>query len=66
MRLFESVVVKQELPPVLRSAIGPDQFAYKEGCNTILALLTCHHHWLKWLDGTMDLVRVFFSFQLGF
>ena len=39
MRLFERVVVKQELSPVLKSAIGSDQFAYKEGCNTTLALL---------------------------
>ena len=30
MRLFERVVVKQELSPVLRSAIGTDQFAYKK------------------------------------
>ena len=63
MRLFERVVVKQELSPVLRSAIGPDQFAYKKECNTTLALLTCHHHWLKWLDGAIDFVRVF-SFDL--
>ena len=40
MRLFERVVVKQELSPVLKSATGPDQFACKEGCNTTLALLT--------------------------
>ena len=58
MRLFERVVVKQELSPVLKSAIGSDQFAYKEGCNTTLALLTWHHHWLKWLDRTTDFVRV--------
>ena len=57
MRLFERVSVKQELSPVLGSAIGPDQFAYKEGCNTTLALLTCRHHWL---NGAMDFVRVFF------
>ena len=30
MRLFERVVVKQELSPVLKSAIGPDQFATKK------------------------------------
>ena len=67
MRLFERVVVKQELSPVLKSAIGPDQFAYKEGCNTTLALLTCHHHWLKWLDRTTDFVRVFsFDFSKAF
>ena len=50
MRLFERVVVKQELSPVLKSAIGPDEFAYKEGCN---ALLICHHHWLKWQDNRL-------------
>ena len=58
---------KQELSPVLKSAIGPDQFAYKERCNTTLALLTCHHHWLKWLDRTTDFVRVFsFDFSKAF
>ena len=47
--------------------IGPDQFAYKKGCNTALALLTCHHHWLKWLDGAMDFVRIFsFDFIKAF
>ena len=67
IRLFERVVVKQELSPVLKSAFGPDQFAYKEGCNTALALLTCHHHWLKWLDRTTDFVRVFsFDFSKAF
>ena len=59
MRVFEKVVVKQELSPVLKSAIGPDQFAYKDGCNTTLALLTCQQHRLKWLDRTTDFVRVF-------
>ena len=51
----------------MRSAIGPDQFAYKEGCNSTLALLTCHHHWLKWLDGATDFVRVYpFDFSKAF
>ena len=67
MRLFEREVVKQELSPVLGSAIGPDQFAYKEGFKTTLAILICHHHWLKWLDGAMDFVRVFsFDFSKAF
>ena len=68
MRLFEEwMVVKQELSPVLKSAIGPDQFAYKEWCNTILAHLTCHHHWLKWFDRATDFVRVFsFDFSKAF
>ena len=61
------MVVKQDLTPVLRSAIGPDQFAYKKGCNTTLALLTCHHHWLKWLDRTTDFLRVSsFDFSKAF
>ena len=59
MRLFERVVVKQELSPVLKSAIGPDQFAYKEGCNTTLALLTCHHHWLKFVGQDNRLCKSF-------
>ena len=67
MLLFERVAVKQELSPVLGSAIGADKFSYKEGCNTTLALLTCHHHWLKWLAGAMDFVRVFsFDFSKAF
>lgn len=67
MRLLERVLVKQELSSALRSAIGPDRFAYKERCNTTLALLACHHHWLKGLDGSMDLVRVFpFDFSKAF
>ena len=44
MKLFERLVVKQELSPVLRSAIGSDQFACKKGCSTTLVFLTCHHH----------------------
>ena len=32
-----------------------------------MALLTCHHHWLKWLDRTTDFVRVFsFDFSKAF
>ena len=58
MRLFERIIIKQELSE-LKTAIGPDQFAYREGCNSTTALLTCHHHWLKWLDGATDFVRVF-------
>ena len=67
MRLLERVLVKQELSSALRSAIGPDRLAYKERYDTTLALLACHHHWLKGLDGAMDLVRVFpFDFSKAF
>lgn len=33
-RISERLVCKQELSRILKSAIGPDQFAYKEGHNT--------------------------------
>ena len=67
MGLLERLLVKQKLSPALRSAIGPDQFAYKEGCNTTLVLVTRHHHWLKRLNGAIDLLRVFsFDFSRAF
>ena len=34
MRIFERLFRKQELRLILKSAIGPDQFAYKKGHNT--------------------------------
>ena len=37
MKLFERVVVKKELSSVLKSAISPDQIAYKEGWLKCLA-----------------------------
>ena len=64
---WKTHLVKQKLSPALRSAIGPDQFAYKEVCNTTLVLLTRHHHWLKLLNGAIYLVRVFsYDFSKAF
>ena len=39
-RLFEKLVYKQKLSTTLKSSIGPDQFVYKEGHNTTMALMT--------------------------
>ena len=59
MRIFERVVCKQELSSALKAHIRADQSAYKEGHNTTMALIKCHHNWLKWLDKGTDFVRVF-------
>ena len=67
MRIFERLVCKQELSPVLKDKIGPDQFAYKNGCSTSMALIKCQHHWLDWLDKDADFVRVLsFDFSKAF
>ena len=44
-----------------------DQFAFKEGCNTTMALLRSQHYWLKALDGEADHVQVLsFDFSRAF
>ena len=61
MRIFERLVCKQELSPILKSAIGPHQFAYKRGHNTTMALIKCQ------LDGNADFFRAFsFDFSEAF
>ena len=67
MRLFERCVYKTELAPAIRHKIGPDQFAYKEGHNSTMALIKCQHTWLKWLDKEAKYVRVLsFDFSKAF
>ena len=58
MRLFERCVYKTELAPAIRHKTGPDQFAYKEGHNSTMALIKCQHTWLEWLDKEAKYVRV--------
>ena len=55
MRLFERLICNLESFPELKSAIGMDQFAHKEHCNTTMALIKCQHNWLGWLDGEEDI-----------
>ena len=53
--------------PILKPSIRTDQFAFKEGLNTTMALIKCQHHWLSWLDKDVDFVRVFsFDFSKTF
>ena len=57
MRKFERTVCKQELSSALKSKIKYDQFAYKEGHSTTMALIKCQHHWLSSLDKGTDYVK---------
>ena len=66
-RLIEKRTLKFELFDVLKSLIGPDQFAYKEDSNTTMALAKSQHYWLKWLGRNADVVRVLsFDFSKAF
>ncbi len=64
MRLFEKCVYKSEIAPATRNNIGPDQFAYKKGHNSTMALIKSQHQWLEWMDKNANYVRVLsFDFQ---
>ena len=44
-----------------------DQFAFKKGLNTTMALIKCQHHWLNWLEKDVSFARVFsFDFSKAF
>ena len=67
MRLFEKCVYKSEIAPITRNKIGPDQFAYKKGHNSTMALIKSQHRWLEWLDKNANYVRVLsFDFSKAF
>ena len=67
MRLFGRLVFKQEMSTELKSIINNDQFGFRDGCNTTLALLKCQHFWLSALDRDSDFVRVLsFDFSKAF
>ena len=68
MRIFEKLVFKQEISAKLKSIIGKDQFAYRKGSNTTMAIIKCQHQWLKWLeDEDVDFIRVIsFDFSKAF
>ena len=62
MRLFERCVHKTELSHV-SEFIGQDQFVYKKGHNSTMALIKCHHTWLKadfqsWHEAPRSSLRV--------
>ncbi len=53
-------MLKVEISLVTSNAvyIDPDQFAYKEGHNSIMALIKCQHLWLRWLEKHAKYVQV--------
>ena len=62
-RLFERIVQERKLAHLLSVAIDSDQFAYKTGHNSTMALIKCQHTWLKRLDEGSKFVNIFFRFQ---
>ena len=67
IRPSERIIYTKELKSIVESAINYDQFSYRRGRNTTMALLLCQHMWIKWLDGQADSVRVFaFDFPKAF
>ena len=67
MRVFERLVYRQELSQYMMNFISFDQFAYRKGHNTTMALIKCQYAWLKWLESGFDCVRIFsFDFSKAF
>ncbi len=67
MRLFEKIVYQSELHHLNVEFIGNDQYAYKKGLNSTMALLKCQYKWLQWLDSDAYCVRIFsFDFSKAF
>ena len=52
---------------VVEKVIHGDQFAYKKGHSSTMALIKAQHTWMEWLDGDASVVRVFsFDFSKAF
>ena len=67
VRLFERAIYTTELSPVMEKVIHEDQFAYKKGHSSTMALIKAQHTWMEWLDGDASMVRVFsFDFSKAF
>ena len=64
MRLFERCIYKNEIADVIYYSIDSDQYAYKVGHNSTMALIKCKHTWLKELESGAKYVRVL-SFDLS-
>ena len=60
MRLFERCIYKNEIADVIYYSIDSDQYAYKVGHNSTMALIKCQHTWLKGLDNGAKYVRVLY------
>ena len=67
MRLFEKCVYQSEIADIVYNYIGDDQFAYKKGHNSTMALIKYQHMWLKSLEEGAKSVRVIsFDFSKTF
>ena len=67
MRLFEKCVYQSEIADIVYNYIGDDQFAYKKGHNSPMALIKYQHMWLKSLEEGAKSVRVIsFDFSKAF
>jgi retron-type reverse transcriptase len=67
MRLFERCIYKNEIADVIYHSIDSEQYAYKVGHNSTMALIKCQHTWLKGLDNGVKYVRVLsFDFSKAF
>ena len=64
MRVFESCVYKTEIADIIKVSIGPNQYAYKQGHNSTMALIKCQNMWLNYFDNGAKYVRVL-SFDLS-
>ena len=43
MRLFERCIYKTENADIIKDSIDPNQYAYKQGHNSTMALIKCQH-----------------------
>ena len=51
----------------MEKVIYEDQFAYKKGHSSTMALLKAQHTWMEWLDSDASVVRLFsFDFSKAF
>ena len=67
MRLLERIIYQNELSHQNVEFIGNDQYAYKKGLNSTMALLKYQHKWLQWLDSVAYCTRIFsFDFSKAF
>ena len=67
MRLFEKCIYKNEIESVILYSTDLDQYAYKAGRNSTVALIKCQHKWLNELDNGAKYVRVLsFDFSKAF
>ena len=61
------MVFRCELSNVIDNSVGSDQFTYRKGLNTTMALVKCQHEWLRRIDSDADFIRIFsFDFSKAF